>query len=140
MASPDTQRRIKDATLSVSAALANAANLVNTNSMDLGLAIPYPVTECVVALLETTAGNGANSKNLNFALQDSADNTTFTNLANIGVMPILTIADNAGGGYNATAFRIPLATTVKRYLRASSKGEANGGDASNGTLTLSLVF
>jgi hypothetical protein len=140
MAAPTNARSLKDNTLIVSAALPNAANQVNTNSLDLGQATPYPLTERIQVLVQTTAGNGANSKNINVAIQESADNSTFTNISNMGVMPVLSFADNAGGGYAAQTATFQLPVSTKRYIRFSSKGEANGGDASNGTMTVSLLF
>lgn len=140
MASPANQRGLKDINLSATLALPNAANLVNTNVLDMGLVTPYAVTEQLQVLIENTAGNGANSRNINFALHESADNSNWANIAGMGVMPIRTIVDNSGGGYPAGSARFSLPPGVKRYLRASAVGQSDGGNASNGTFTVSLVF
>lgn len=139
MASPANQRGLKDANLTATAALPNAANQVNTNVLDLGMATPYAIIEHVQLLVVSTAGNGANSKNISFAIHESSDNGNWANIAGLAT-PIGLATDNAGGGYPAASFRLSLPPSTKRYLRASATGEANGGNASNGSFTVSVVF
>lgn len=139
MASPTTTRNLKDATLAVTAALPNAGNTVNSNGIDLGSTAPYPVTEKFTVKISTTAANGSNSKNINIRIMDSADNTTFANVATIG-NPVLRVTDNANAGFPAGAATIQLPPGIQRYIRATALGEANGGDASAGTFSLELLF
>jgi hypothetical protein len=35
---------------------------------------------------------------------------------------------------------LSLPPNIRRYIRATALGEANGGDASNGTFTIKLLF
>lgn len=132
-------REIKDATLKASAALPNAGNTVNANTLDLGAVTPFPVTEQIGIKITTTDGNGSNSKNINIRLLDSADNSTFTNIA-LAPNPALRVTDNANAGFAASNVVLALPHNTRRYIRASAVGEANGGDASNGTFTVELVF
>lgn len=127
----------QDATLiSNSAALPNAANTVNTTAIDLGATTPYPTTGRFIAQLVTTQSTGANSKNINIAIADSADNSTFTNIAVLGTK---VIAGNAAN-YPASNTNFALPPSTRRYIRATALGEANGGNASDGTFTLKLLF
>jgi hypothetical protein len=139
MASPTTTRNLQDALLSANAALPNAANTVNTNGIDLGATSPYPVTEKITVKIETTAGNGANNKNINLRLMDSADNSTFANVALVA-NPCLRVTDADNAGYAASSVTLSLPPNIRRYIRATALGEANGGDASNGTFTIKLLF
>lgn len=127
---------IKDLTLQANIALPNAANTVNTNGIDLG-ATPYPAaTKKIEVQILTTQSTGANSKNINVTLQDSADNSTF---AAIPELAAKVIAGNAAN-FPAASDVYALPPTVRRYIRASALGEANGGNASDGTLTIALLF
>lgn len=135
-AAPVNQRNLKDANFIKNVALPNAANTVTTNGMDLVQATPYPVTEKVVLQINTTQSTGANSKNINVVIQDSADNSSFTNIATLAVK---VIAGNAAN-YPSSSTNYSLPINTRRYVRASATGEANGGDASDGTLTAQLLF
>ena len=137
MANPVSERRILDAALTKNVTLPNAATVKNTAGIDLGKTAPFPIGEHCVVKLTTTTGNGANNKNITVKLQDSADNTTFANIAALGA---LTVTDANGAGYPAGSLTVTLPSTVRRYVRGSATGEANGGDASNGTLTVDFLF
>lgn len=131
-------REIKDAALKVTAALPNAAATVNTAAIDLG-PTPYPVVEHIQARISTTAATGANNKNINVRLQHSAEaNANFTNIAEFA-NPVLTITDANGAGYPIGVANIALQPSAKRYLRAQATGEANGGNAADGTLTVEIL-
>lgn len=135
---PLSERRIGDAKLRVNVALPNAGNTVNTNAIDLGSNTPFPVTDQIQVKLSTTAGNGANNKNINCRLQHSNEsNANFVNIAELGV---LTVVDNNGAGYSASSLAFSLPATTRRYIRGQGIGEANGGNAANGTLTVELLF
>lgn len=133
----DNSRGFKDATLSATTALPNAANTVNTAGIDLGSATPYPVTESFTAKVSTGAATGANNKNITVSFQDSADNTTFANISGTGT---LVVTDDNGGGYAADSLEISLPPGTRRYVRASATGEANGGNAADANVTLDLLF
>lgn len=138
MADPVSERRLKDADLTVNVALPNAANTVNTNAIDLGSATPYSVTEGFHVKLSTSAATGANNKNINIRLQESAEaNANFTNISSLGLFQVV---DNNGAGFSAGSMTVQLPPGVKRYIRGTALGEANGGNAANGTLTVELLF
>ena len=132
-------RRLADADKSVNVALPNAANTVNTNSIDLEQVSPYPTTEAFQVRIQISAATGANSKNINARIQDSADNSNWTNVAVLG-NPILTAVDNANAGFTATEVYVQLPPSIRRYIRVQATGEANGGNAADGTVTATLVF
>ena len=136
-----SERRISDADTTKSGTLPNAANTTSTNYIDLGAATPFPVTEGISVKVSIGTANGANSKNINIRLQDCAD-TNASNFANIALLanPVLRSTDNAGAGHSASNVVVQLPPNVKRYLRATALGEANGGDSSNGTFEVRLQF
>ncbi len=134
-----TNREIQDLSLQQSAALPNAANTVNGGSLDLGQTTPFPVTEQLSVRIETSTAAGANNKNINIRLQDSPDNGNWTNLALLA-NPVLRVTDANGAGYAAANVVVALPPGIKRYLRGVALGEANGGDASDGTFKVSLLF
>jgi hypothetical protein len=132
-------RKLKDALLKKTTALPNAANTVSTTAIDLGAASPFPTSERFAVKLSTTTATGANNKNITVFLQASAEESAnFTNIAGLGT---LVAVDNNGAGYPAASLEVQLPpNTDKRYIRASATGEANGGNASNGTLAVELLF
>jgi len=137
MADPVSERRLQDASLASNVTLPNAATVKNTSGIDLGQATPFPITEAFHVKLSTSTANGANNKNITIRIQDSADNTTFTNIAEIGA---LTVTDANGAGYPAGSLTVSLPPATRRYVRGQATGEANGGNAANGTLTVSFLF
>lgn len=129
-------RSIQDALLSVSVALPNAANTVNTNVIDLGSTQPFPATEGVAVRVTSGLSTGANSKNINIVLQ----HTNESNGGNaVNFSNVMVVAGNAANFPLAT-FNIALPPDVRQYIRASATGEANGGNAADGNLTAQVVF
>lgn len=137
MADPVSERRLKDAALSLTANLPSGAAVSNTNAIDLGKTLPFPIQQSFSVKLSTGVGNGANNKNITCKLQHSDDNVTFTNIAELGA---LIVTDNNGAGYPAASLTVALPPTAKRYFRGQATGEANGGNAANGALTVELLF
>lgn len=129
---------ITDSLLAVSATLPNAANTANTNSIDLGQTTPFPITEKISVKISHTAATSANTKNMNVRLMDSAEATAnFTNVAQTA-NPILQTT-GVSTAYSAANVIIALPPNVKRYIRATALGEANGGDASDGTFKIEVL-
>jgi len=98
----------------------------------------------------TTAGtNAANNKNVNITIQHSDVNiaANFTNIvaANLNTnsaCPMfgpLTIAE-VGAVYPAHTVNVALPPHVKQFVRLLVKGEANGGNANDGTVTLKILL
>jgi hypothetical protein len=137
---PPNKRGLRDETLKANIALPLAANTACTASIDLGHNQPYPIDESFNVRITIDTATGANSKNINAVLQASNEsNANFVNIANVPV-PLLVAAGNSANviGANVTV-KLPPGF-VKRYIRASATGEANGGDASDGQLTCELLF
>lgn len=121
----------------VSLALPNAANQANTNVIDLSSNSPFPVQEHFAVQLAITVATSANTKNINIAVADSNEsNANFTNIPELAAFVNLGVST----AYVAATRTVMLPPTTKRYIRATAKGEANGGDASDGTFTLQLLF
>jgi hypothetical protein len=135
-------RNIQDASsqVKVSVALPNAANTTSTNVIDLGANQSFPLSETIGVKLSNTVSTGANSKNINFVLQHSNEsNANFVNIPTLGA-PIKVLAGNASAFPASAATNITLPPGVNRYIKGSATGEANGGDAGDGTFTVQLVF
>lgn len=150
---PYNDRTVLDQNYIVTTALPNAANTVNTNSLDLFAAagaplpntLPFSTTETINFKILTAQAIGANSKNINIVLQHTAQNSDGTadtgNWANIPTLgaPIKVVAGNATNfPASSTTGKLPPGT--KQFIRAQATGEANGGDASASLLTLELGF
>lgn len=134
------KRLFKDINLKTNVALPLAANTVNTNAIDLGTTAPFPVSEKFAVRLTIDTATGANSKNVNAVLQASNEsNANFVNIAGLGA-PILVAAGNAANVIGANV-EVQLPPNLnKRYIRGSAIGEANGGNAADGQLTVELLF
>ena len=134
-----------DATKQANVALPNAANTVCTAAIDLEAGDPFPTTGEFTVQIVTTAGTGnANSNNINVALQTANAYTNGVvntgNFANIVGLTFPSIA-SVNGNYPATTFNVLLPPGgVSRFIRATALGEAGGGNSSNGTITLQLLF
>jgi hypothetical protein len=123
----------------VNIAMPNAANTVNSNTIDLGSNSAYPVQESFVVKITGATATGANSKNVNCVLQHSNEAAAnFTNITGMGA-PILVLAGNAANVIGGSV-TVSLPPSTKRYVRVSATGEANGGNAADGNLTLQLLF
>jgi hypothetical protein len=129
-------RLLKDAQLIASTALPNAANTV-TATINLGPQ-PYSASERINIRINTTAGNGANNSTITAVFQHSNEsNANFTNIPELATL-VLTDANNAG--YPATERKVKLPQSARQYLRVSATGVTGGGNAANGTLTLSATY
>lgn len=128
---------MKDAFTSKSVALPNAANTVNTNGIQLAQQAVRPYTEQIRVRISTTAATGANDKNITIVLQGSNEAAAnYTNITGISTIVI----NEASSAYAATEREIALPPEANvLYIRASATGEANGGDASDGDLTIEVL-
>lgn len=131
-------RSIQDAQLTVAVALGDNAATTRGNALDLGTATPFPVTEKVTVQIVTTAGNGANNKNVNIRLQH-ANNNANANFVNIPECAIVTIPE-LNASYAATTANFTLPPSTLQFIRVICVTESSGGNASNGTATLKVLF
>lgn len=123
-----------DSTLTQSVALPNAANTANTNTIALPQAAQRPFTTQFRVILSNTVATGANSKNITYTLYGSNE----SNGANATSLRSFVVAGNASA-HPVSSREIQLDPTVnKTYLFASATGEANGGNAADGTLTIKI--
>ena len=131
-------RAVKDSLLLANVACPVAANVVNTAGIDLGTTQPFPTDERFDVNVRMTAATSANTKNINVVLQGSTDNGNWTNIADLSNH---VFASNAATTFPASssAWKLPPGF-AKRYIRVSAAGETNGGNSSDGTLTLELLF
>lgn len=128
---------MKDSTQIVTAAMPFAANTVNTNTIDLGQQGVRPFTQQFRVRLSNTVATGANSKNINYTLYGSNE----ANGANAVLQPgTYTVAGNAAN-HAASNREISLPPYMdKSYIFACALGEANGGNAGDGTFTLEVII
>lgn len=131
-------RSIQDANLQTSNALPDNAATVRTAGIDLGVASPFPATEQVTVQIVTTAGSAANNNNINIRLQHANFNAN-VNFVNIPELAIVSIF-NAAGSYPATTANFPLPPSTLQYIRAIATMENLGGNATNGTLAVKVLF
>jgi hypothetical protein len=132
-----SNRNIKDASKQVTKALPAAAASANTDSIDLG---PNPgqienveveiVVEATTALVDT--------KDIDVKLQDSADDSSFADIAEFAD-PVLKVTSD-GGGSDETKLQVRLPRTVRRYIRAVVSVETGGGSVIANNAILRLVF
>jgi hypothetical protein len=137
--SPTNSRALLDQNYIATANIPNAANTAATNSLNLVQAVPYPVTDFVDFQIVCVGGAGANNKNVNFWIQDSADNVTFANVASFAI-PLLQSVDNSNTNGNSGSVTVKLPPSIRQYVRVEAQGEANGGAGTNGTFTAQLLF
>lgn len=133
-----TTYAIQDAQFTTSVALGDNASTTRGNGLDLGSATPFPVTQRVTVQIVTTAGNGANNKNVNIRLQHSTVDTN-ANYVNIPECAITTIPE-LNALYAVTTVNHALPPSTLRFIRAICVTESSGGNASNGTATLKVLF
>ena len=141
MANPalQTTRAIQDALLQTNTVLGINNATTSTAAIDLGTAVPYPVTERVVAQISTTAGtNAANNKNVNITLQHSAVNTA-ANFVNIPELGAITIPE-VSASYAATTRNVALPPNCAQFVRLLCKTENAGGNPNDGVATLKILL
>jgi len=125
---------MNDASLTKSVALPNAANTTNTGVIALPQAAQRPFTTNFRVVLSNTEATGANTKNVTYTVYGSNE----ANGANATALRSFVVAGN-GTAHPASEREIYLdPETNKSYIFGSATGEANGGDAADGTLTIKI--
>lgn len=128
---------MKDATLIQTAAMPNAGNTVNTNTIALPQQAVRPFNGCFRVRLYNTVATGANSKNINYTLYGSNESNGANAVAHQGAF---TVAGNAAN-HPASNREVTLQPNFdKAYLFFSATGEANGGNAADGTFGIEVII
>eukprot|EP00112_Aurelia_sp_Birch-Aquarium-sp1_P002666 Seg12982.2 transcript_id=Seg12982.2/GoldUCD/mRNA.D3Y31 product="hypothetical protein" protein_id=Seg12982.2/GoldUCD/D3Y31 len=128
----DSTRNIKDGELIVSRALPGTGlpgtgATVTSTALDLEGEALGATAECVEAVIEIPATpNLADNKSITISLEDSADNSTFSAIAEAGSA---IITGSGGSGADKKEVHLKLPTTTRRYLRASATAETSAGDS-----------
>ena len=127
---------MKDLSLKQSKVLPNAANTTNTNTIDLGAQAVRPFNGKFRVNLKNTTATAANTKNINYRIYA----TNESNGANaVAASEIFTVV-SAGVAHAVSEREVYLRPELdKRYIFGSATGEANGGDASDGTFTIEII-
>jgi hypothetical protein len=128
---------MKDNSLLKTAAMPNAANTVNTNTIALPQQAVRPFTNDFRVRLYNGVATGANSKNINYSLYASNE----ANGANASlVQGAFVVAGNAAN-HVASNREVTLPPNLdKSYIFASALGEANGGNAGDGTFGIEIII
>lgn len=125
---------MNDATLTKSVALPNAANTANTGVIALPQPAQAPFTTDFSVVLSNTLATGANTKNITYTVYGSNE----ANGANATALRSFVVAGN-GTHHPVSAREINLdPETNKRYIFGSATGEANGGNAADGAMTIKI--
>lgn len=127
---------MKDNLLIQTAALPNAANTVNTNTIELPQQAVRPfVTDFRVRLYNTVA-TGANSKNVNISIYGSNE----ANGANATLIQTFRVTGNAANVAASEREVYLPPETDKKYIFGSAVGEVNGGNSADGTFGLEIII
>ena len=128
-------RQIADASLVVTTAFPAAAGTANSNSIDTGSTysqnerMEYSLTWPLLSAL-------ADTKNVIFNVQDSADGST--GWTNIGITKTITGAGGLGVAAGEYLFRI--ASTTRRYIRVTAAEDAAGGTITASTYVVTPYY
>lgn len=133
---PANTRILADASLIRTKAMPAAAGTANTPGLDLGVATPFPTTETININVTAGASATGNSVNGTIVLQDSADNSAFTNIATLGTTTVV----DSGSATTAVDVTYKLPVGCKRYIRAQCIFPANTSDHSDANVTLTPLF
>ena len=117
-----------------------AANATNySDSFDLG-ALAGGVDSRLFAVeivIPAMPANTDNTKTSTLTLQDSADNSTFANVAPLHQAQIVGVAST---GSAAVTYVIRVAPGIKRYIRFAQNVPTGGGDNTGVSVAYSLLF
>ena len=130
-------RKIRDELLKVTKALPAADANADSDSIDLEQASAFPLNESIDVELAIPALPAlVNTKTVTFTFKDSADDSTF---ANIAALATLVITGGASGAA-ATTRVVRLPSSARRYINVNAAVEADGGDNTGVSYTLSLLL
>lgn len=127
---PYNKRLLNDANFVAATTL--VAGGVAASSFNLVQSTPYPTPEQIVLKVDTGGLTGSNTTAA-FTVQDSADNSSFTNVAILGSVN-QTVPTTAPATASVAQWLLP--PTIKQYVRVSCSLSA----ATTGNFTASLAF
>jgi hypothetical protein len=127
---------MKDNSLLKTAAMPFAANTVNTNTIALPQQAVRPFNNSFRVRIYNSVATGANTKNINYSLYASNE----ANGANASlVQGAFVVAGNAANHAASNREVILPPNLDKSYIFASALGEANGGNAGDGTFGIEII-
>jgi len=128
---------IRDAALKVTKACPAAGANHNTDTIDLGCTNPGASVESFeVEIAIPALPNLADGKTLTVKLQDSADDATFADIAELASV-VVTGASSNGSAAATRTVRLP--STTKRYVQANLAVAGSGGDNTAKSVVVSLL-
>ena len=133
---PYNTRLVEDVNYIKSASLQTA---VVTPGLDFVQATPYPTTEAVILQANTSAAtsNLAGGVTASFAWQDSADNSSFSNISQLATYTV------SGSSLAATSVQVLLPPNVRRYVRVAvtlTDSASLATTNATGSITASVLF
>ena len=129
---------IRDSALKVTKALPAAGANHNTGTIDLGSTNPGLAVESFELEIAIPAlPNLAAGKTLTVKVQDSADNSTYADVAELASVVVTGAADAAGSAAATRTVRLP--SGVRRYIQANLAVAGSGGDNTAQSVTVSLL-
>lgn len=135
--SNERARLLKDALLSVTTALPAAGASADGASIDIGSGVLSPENIELEFSLPATPSL-VDAKTITVAIQDSADNSSFTTIPTLAVVTVATGAGGVGAAASKTRFRLP--SNARRYIRAETTVLAAGGSNIAVSSTLSVLL
>lgn len=131
-------RSITDAALKTTKAMPAAAANNNHDGIDLGAVRPRVTLESVDVLITVPAlPSLSDTKVATFKLQDSADNVTFTDIAELSSF---TRTGAGGVGSAATTRRVKLPPGTRRYISVNQAVESAGGTNTAVSTTVEVLL
>lgn len=127
---------MKDNSLKQTAAMPNAANTSNTNTIELPQQAVRPFTTQFRVRLFNDQATGANSKNIAYAVYA----TNEANGANATLVQSFTVAGNAANHPSSERELYLPPDLDKKYIKGVATGEANGGDASDADFGIEIII
>lgn len=129
---------MKDNTLIQTAAMPNAANNTSTPLITLPQQAKRPFNTEFRVRLRNTVATGANSKNVTYKVWGT-NGTNETNGGNATLVQSFVVAGNAANHPVSNRELYLPPDLDKASIYATAGGEANGGDAGDGTMYLEIV-
>ncbi len=131
-------RALADSQLTATVTAASGGNTATTTVLDLKNPA-YPSTEGFLAQVSIGAGTGgANTKNINCAIQHSSDNSNWANIPELSTALVVQACDG-NGAWSGKSDVVTLPPSVKQYIRVLETTEANGGMPTS-VISLILLF